>query len=184
MMKPFSIALILAALSVTPRLHATIVVSADLPELVADARAIVHGRVVATEPRVIDGRRSIETVVTVAADEYLKGNLGPRVSLRVPGGQIGFRRSVVIGAPVFEPGDDVVLFLGGAGPALPWIVGLNQGVYRVRAGSRSIGSHRLFERQVVEGETAQARASGAARMVPLSTFKARVRALVRAEEAR
>ena len=177
-MKPISAALVLVVAWAAPALHATVILSADLPELVSDARAIVHGRVVATEPRVVAGRQSIETVVTVAADEYLKGDLGPRVSLRVPGGQIGFRRSVVIGAPVFNPGDDVVLFLNARGAELPWIIGLNQGVYRVRADAGPPRRGRLMEElQVFEDRTGQV--SGTAAVLPLHVCKARVRALVR-----
>jgi hypothetical protein len=183
-MKPVCVALVVGVL-VTSRLDATVLVSADLPELVADARAIVHGRVVATQPRMAEGSRTIETVVTLAADEYLKGDLGARVSLRVPGGQLGFRRSVVIGAPVFAPGDQVVLFLGGSGPSLPWILGLNQGVYRVRADGRSLRKGRLLdELRVVEDATGYVRSGAPRQALPLSVFKARVRALVRDGGAR
>jgi hypothetical protein len=186
-MKPVCVALVVGVL-VTSQVDATVLVSADLPELVADARAIVHGRVVATQPQVAEGSRTIETIVTVAADEYLKGDLGARVSLRVPGGQLGFRRSVVIGAPVFTPGDQVVLFLGGSGPSLPWIIGLNQGVYRVRgdrAGGRSIAKGRLLEElRVVEHDTGYVRSGVPRQALPLSVFKARVRALVREGDAR
>jgi hypothetical protein len=178
-MKPISVALVLVvALWAAPRLHATVLISADLPELVSGARAILHGRVVATEPRLVTGRRAIETVVTVDVDEYLKGDFGPRVSVRVPGGQIGFRRSVVIGAPVFNAGDNVVLFLDVRGAELPWIMGLNQGVYRVRADAGTPRRARLMEElQVFEDQTS--RASGSAAVLPLHVFKARVRALVR-----
>ena len=37
---------------------------------------IVHGRVVDVRAGWVDGRRSVDTFVTIAADDYLKGNLG------------------------------------------------------------------------------------------------------------
>ena len=58
--------------------EATILVPAELTELVRDAGAIVRARVVATEPRWESGSRRIETLVTFDADEYYKGDLGRR----------------------------------------------------------------------------------------------------------
>ena len=165
-------------------LHATVLISADLPELVSEAETIVQGRVVSAEPRAVPGSRRIETLVTLAADEYLKGDLGPRVVLRVPGGQVGTRRTVMVGAPTFRPGDRVVLFLGNAAPSLPWIVGLNQGVYRVKAAPRSSGGKWSDEPQVVEDQPTHVRSGTSGASVPLNAFKTRVRALVRAGEGR
>ena len=85
------------------------------------ARAIVHGRVIAIEPRWADGRRRIETLVTVHAEEYLKGDLGSEVTFKVPGGQMGPYRSVMVGAPTFQSGDEIVVFLNAQGPTIPWI---------------------------------------------------------------
>jgi hypothetical protein len=112
-------------------LEATVIMPASLGDLVTGARAIVHGQVVAIEPRWADGRRQIETLVTVRAEEYLKGNLGSEVTFKVPGGQMGPYRRVVVGAPIFREGEEVVVFLNAQGPAVPWISGLNQGVFRV-----------------------------------------------------
>jgi hypothetical protein len=39
--------------------------------------------------------------------------------------------SVMPGAPRFAEGDRVVLFLAGDGPALPHVLGLGQGVFRI-----------------------------------------------------
>src|SRR5262245_53368387 len=83
---------------------ATVVVAADLAELAREARAIPRGRVVAVEGRWTDDRRTIETLVTLDVDEYLKGTLGDTLQFRVPGGELGRFRSVVIGAPEFAVG--------------------------------------------------------------------------------
>jgi hypothetical protein len=174
----------LAVIVAAAPLQATILIPAELPELVSEAETIVEGRVVSTESRAVPGSRRVETLVTLAADEYLKGNLGPRVVLRVPGGQIGFRRTVIVGAPIFRAGDRVVLFLRNAGPSLPWILGLNQGVYRVKAAPRLAVGKRADEQEVVEDQPRHV-VSGASRSsVPVNAFKTRVRALVRAGEGR
>jgi hypothetical protein len=179
-MKPLILATMVAAAFATLRIDATVLISAGLPELVEEARTIVEGHVVFTEAREVPGSRSIETLVTVVAQDYLKGDLGPRVVFRVPGGQHGSRRTVMVGAPVFKRGDHVVLFLGGAGPSLPWILGLNQGVYRVRSVPPVGPGKWAHELQVSEDQPPHARSSASGSSLPLSALKARVRALLRA----
>jgi hypothetical protein len=111
--------------------EATTVVPADLADLTRAARVIARGRIVSVNPRWIDDRRAVETLVTLAPDAYLKGSFGPLVQFRVPGGQIGRYRRVVVGAPRFVAGQTVIVFLGSRSPALPYIIGLNQGLFRV-----------------------------------------------------
>ena len=93
---------------------------------------IVHGQVTAVRTEWLDGRRSVETILTLDVTDYLKGDLGPQITIAVPGGQIGRYRTIMVGAPVFETGDEVVLFLKG-GASHPFIVGLSQGAFRVVA---------------------------------------------------
>src|SRR5262245_29513902 len=110
---------------------ATVIVPADVGELSREAVAIVRGRVVATDARWTDDHRRIDTIVTLAVERYLKGSLGATVQFRVPGGELGRFRSVVVGAPEFSVDDHVVIFLGARGPSVPYILGFSQGVYRV-----------------------------------------------------
>jgi hypothetical protein len=122
---------LVAALAAAPA-RATVLVPADLGELARDAQAIVHGRVVAVESQWAEGcRRSIETLVTLEVEDHLKGQFGPEVTFKVPGGQLGPYRTIMPGAPVFTEGEDVIVFLASRGPSVPWLVGLGQGVYRV-----------------------------------------------------
>src|SRR4051812_26819449 len=111
------------ALSVHAR--ATVLIGADLGELAHDAIAIARGRVVAVDAQWTDGRRSIETIVTLDVETYLKGSLGPSVQFRVPGGVLGRYRSIVVGAPAFEVNERVVVFLGARGPVVPYVVGFS-----------------------------------------------------------
>ena len=69
------------------------------------------------------------------ADAWLKGDLGATVRFRVPGGRLGRYRSLVVGAPKFEAGQQVVVFLGATPPSLPYVLGLSQGVFRVAQGA-------------------------------------------------
>ena len=156
---------------------ATVVVAADLGELAREARAIPRGRVVAVEGRWTDDRRTIETLVTLEVDEYLKGTLGDTLQFRVPGGELGRFRSVVIGAPEFAVGQRVIVFLGAAGPMVPYVLGFNQGVYRISApadGQWIVTPPALLPTavasRIVRGDVGR-------RPIALADFEARVRAL-------
>src|SRR5437762_7031533 len=76
------------------RLSATVLLPADLGDLSRDARAIALGRVVAVDARWADDRRSIDTLVTLDVDAYLKGSLGSPLQFHVPGGELGRYRSI------------------------------------------------------------------------------------------
>lgn len=117
-------------LSIVPS-FATVLIPADLAELAQDATLIARGRVVAAEARWTQGRRGIETVVTLDAESVLKGSATDVVHFVVPGGTLGRYRNVVMGAPQFEEGQRVLVFLGATGPEVPHLLGLSQGVYRV-----------------------------------------------------
>jgi hypothetical protein len=104
---------------------------ADLNQLSRDATAIVRGQIVAVDAQWTDDRRTIETLVTLQTDTYLKGSLGEVVQFRVPGGSLGRFRSVVVGAPTFAVGQRVIVFLGSRGPTIPYVLGMSQGVFRL-----------------------------------------------------
>jgi hypothetical protein len=156
-------------------LEATVLIPADLGDLAREAGTIARGVVVAVEPRWLEDRRAIETIVTLQTEVYLKGSLGPLVQFRVPGGRMGRFRSVTIGAPAFEAGQRVVVFLNGAGPRLPDIVGLSQGVFRLSRGTNAW----TVAPQSLAGVTDPRPGSGAPgrRVMPLAEFEAHVRHL-------
>lgn len=110
---------------------ATVLVPVDLGELSRDARVIARGRVVSIDSQWTDDHRSVETLVTLEVESYLKGSLGETVTFRVPGGRLGRYRSLVAGAPAFADGQRVIVFLSYRGPMVPYLVGLSQGVYRL-----------------------------------------------------
>lgn len=131
----WALSLGLCALCLEGTAHATTVLPATLSEIVNGSQLIVHGRVVDVRAQTTGDRRSIFSVVTVAVDEAVKGSPGRLVTFRVPGGQIGRYRRVVVGAPDFEAGEEVVVFLRGGGASMPSLFGLAQGVYKVQRGA-------------------------------------------------
>jgi hypothetical protein len=147
-MRRFSIIALLLILPVATQ--ATVLIPIEFRELVAAAPVIVHGRVVDVRSAFVDGRRAVETFVTIEAGEYLKGDLGGHVTFRVPGGQLGRYRTIFVGAPEFREGDELVLFLKSGDASLPRIIGLSQGAFRVVPDARS--GRRIVTTPIVMGK--------------------------------
>ena len=161
-MRPVRLAIFVSFLFTT-QVQTTVLVPADLSELVRDARAIARGRVVAVDAQWSADHRTIETIVSLEVSEYLKGSLGTIVRFRVPGGVLGRFRNIFAGAPKLAVDQQVVVFLGTRGPRVPHVIGLNQGVYRVLPAEGRLG-------WVVRGGRSTA-------SVPLGDFQRRVRDL-------
>ncbi len=142
---------LVSLLSLSVPLHATVILPIEFRELVTTAPVILHGQVVEVRADWSDGRRSLETFVTVAVADYLKGDLGATVTLRVPGGQLGRYRTIFVGAPEFQLGDEVVLFLKHGAASYPYIIGLSQGAFRVVADARS--GRRMVTTPMVMGKS-------------------------------
>jgi hypothetical protein len=171
----FFFALFLAFLALPDPARATVIVPADLGDLSHDA--IVRGRVMAIDARWTEDRRTVETIVTLEVEGYLKGALGQTLQFRVPGGELGRFRSITVGAPEFAIDERIVVFLGAIGPSIPYVLGLNQGVFRLA---------RTADGWVVTPPPVLPSAAGAVRVVrgdasrralALAVFEQRVRAL-------
>jgi hypothetical protein len=169
-----SLVILLLFLLLPASAGATVLVPIEFRELVRSAQAIVYGRVVDVRSEWVDGRRAVETFVTIEAAEYLKGSFGERVTFKVPGGQLGRYRTVFVGAPTFTEGDEVVLFLKSSGPSYPFIIGLTQGLFRVTndagTGERVVTPPALIGKVGAEPETI-VRGDAARRPVPIATFR-------------
>lgn len=111
--------------------HATVFLPVDFADMVMASSIVARGEVVEVRGQTTGDRRTIESLVTLRVDEALKGRPGGVVIFRVPGGQVGRYRRVMVGAPVFAAGDEVIVFLRGEAPVIPVPYGLNQGVFRL-----------------------------------------------------
>jgi hypothetical protein len=179
--------LAIALLAAAPAaLRATVLVPIDFRELVTISSTIVHGRVVDARAEWVDGRRAIETFVTVEVQEYFKGGSGDTVVVRVPGGQMGRYRTIFVGAPEFQRGDEVVLFLRGNPAGGAFIVGLSQGAFRVvadRAGRRVVTSPVVMAKSPDRTE-AVVRGDPARRPLAIDSFRDVVKRLIAGDAAR
>ena len=176
-----SIYLTLATIGIVsiPTLRATTLLPAEFREIVGGSRIIAYGRVLEATAELSDDRKRIETIVTFEVGTYLKGGPGETLTFRVPGGQVGRFRSVMVGAPVFESGDEAVLFLTQRQDGAPRVFGLNQGVFRVQRDERS--QRRLVVPPLLaRGEAPElvVRGSSGRQAMPLETFGAQVMSIV------
>jgi hypothetical protein len=155
--------------SVPVVVRATVLLPIEFRQLVTIADVIVHGRVSDVHTEWTEGRRSVETLVTISATDYLKGGAGDTMTIHVPGGQLGRYRTVFVGAPEFRVHDEVVLFLHGGR-----IVGLNQGAFRVVTDPAS-GRPALASAIVMSGSLDQSesvvRGDVRRKPVPLDSFR-------------
>ncbi len=167
--------------------RATVLLPAEFREVVAGSEIIVYGRVADVRPEWSDDRSRIDSIVTLEAGTYLKGGPGGMVTFRVPGGQIGRYKNVMVGAPEFRQGEEVVLFLSASGPTIAHVFGLNQGVYRVRVDART--GQRLVVPPVLTASSdapqSVVRGDASRQPLPLDAFAASVRtAMARSGGAR
>ena len=167
-------------LGFVPVLSATVLIPAEFREIVSGSQIIVHGRVSEIRAEWIDGRRRIESVITVDASSFYRGTSSSRVTFRVPGGQIGRYKSVTVGAPEFKAGEEVVLFLKSQGPAVPYVFGLNQGVFRVQVDGRTGRRTVMQPILMAKGTAPQAVVRGARdrQALPLDKFVAEIRTVL------
>ncbi len=173
-----SVAAIVATVG-APALRATVLLPAEFREIVGQSQIIVYGRVSNAVPELSEDRKRIETIVTFEVATYLKGEGGDTLTFRVPGGLIGRYRSVTVGAPVFESGDEAVLFMTLRADGIPSVFGLHQGVFRVQRDPRT--QRRMVMPPLVgRGDSFEAVIRGAAsrQVMPLETFGAQVRAIM------
>ena len=172
------LACVVALLFVRARVDAITVVAMTFEQLVDEAAAVVYARVAGVRGQWTADRQSIDSIVTLEALQYMKGDLGGVVTLRLPGGQAGGVVQVLPGAPALREGELVVLFLKARGPALLTTLGLGQGIFRVMRDART-GS--MLVTPPVLKESANGRLlRGAAerRALSLEAFSATVRATV------
>jgi hypothetical protein len=161
--------------------HAITVVPITFEELVAESRVVVYARVADVHGRWTADRRGIESVITLEALRYLKGNFGDGIEMLLPGGEAGGFINVLPGAPVVHEGDLIVLFLTSRGPSLLTPVGLTQGVFRVAIDARSGAT--LVLPPPLKASVAGRVIRGAAdrRALTLDAFAAEVRNLAEAQ---
>jgi hypothetical protein len=160
-----AILLLLAAEPAT----AALLAATSVEEAARSSDAVVRGTVLSARGRLAAGGRRVVTDVEIAVASAWKGAPGETVHLVIPGGTTASLGMAVDGAPRFEEGEDVVVFLGRNG-AFWQVMGLAMGKYRV-VGPEALpafASEDVLPRALAAGE----RAAGP---MPVAELERRVR---------
>lgn len=157
--------------------EAITVVPMTFEELTAEATAVVYARVADVRGQWTADRRSIDSIITLEALRYFKGDLGSTVLMRLPGGRASGVVHVLPGAPVLRDGELVIVFLTSRGPAISTALGLGQGIFQVIRDTRS--GMLLVAPAALKASAAGKLLRGAAdrRLLTMDAFAANVRAL-------
>lgn len=124
-------ALLVLGLLVMPlAAQATLLVYMSDEDLTARADAVVQGEVLSVESYRDARLNRVFRRVTVGVHEYLKGQGPSEVLVRVAGGVLGELEYRVLGAPQFEVGEQVVLYLE-ARADTNGVIGMAQGKLRI-----------------------------------------------------
>ena len=110
---------------------ASVFLKVDIPTLKRMSEAVVHARVSDVRSEWGPDGRFIFTYATLDVKGRLHGQAADQVIVRVPGGQMGDYHVEMIGAPTFQVGDEVVVFLSRWGDGAPMVAGYAEGVSRV-----------------------------------------------------
>jgi hypothetical protein len=143
-----------------------------LRQLAAGATLIVRGSITDVRAFPVPGR-GIESIATVAVEHTIKGESEPFLAVRVPGGAIGGRRQITVGAPSLRVNQQAVFFLK-RGPDNGWRpLGLSAGVIHVRSDPAT--GRRLVAPVLLSGYTASAgpvmRGDGRRRSLSVEEFE-------------
>jgi hypothetical protein len=153
-------------------LAASVTEPLTLRQLAAGATLIVRGSVTDVRAFAVPGR-GIESVATVAVEHTIKGESESFLAVRVPGGAVGGRRQITVGAPSLRVNQQAVFFLK-RGPDNGWRpLGLSAGVIHVRSDPAT--GRRLVAPVLLNGYTASAgpvmRGDGRRRSLSVEEFE-------------
>ncbi len=80
-------------------------------DLTKESTAVLYGKCIQKRCEWSENKSIIYTYITIAPEEYIKGNLGSEAVIAVPGGQVGDIIYEVSEMPVFTEGEDVMAFI-------------------------------------------------------------------------
>jgi hypothetical protein len=170
------------ALFITPPVRAHVTVPTEFREVVTVASLIVRGRVTDVRSVAVPGA-GIDSIATIAVENVLKGQtFGGFVYVRVPGGESGRYKFVMVGAPTFKVGQRAVFFLQpGLSDSAYRPIGLTLGVFRVQADPQT--GRPVVEPPVVPGRTTSllssvARGDPRRKLMPVQEFESLVQLIL------
>ena len=148
----------------------------DLPELVAHADRIVHARAIETKVYWNADGTQINTDTLFDILDQAKGQGPKRLTVTMLGGRIDPVEMSAVGTPVFEIGEEVLLFTSPRPDGMKNLVGYSQGVMRVHEDPQT--GEKIAASEVPVGTTYLQAAPGRAQAVRPERLQAPVPALL------
>lgn len=125
----------LGTIAMQPLAQASVLLHLSMAEMTEQSSAILLGRCVEVKSAWDEG--SIVTHNVFEVREYYKGNLGLRLTITEPGGQVENMVAEYPGVPQFQVGEEAVLFVWTSPRGRHTVIGLTQGKFRVRRDSKT-----------------------------------------------
>jgi hypothetical protein len=167
---------------------ATLVPTMTLEDLASKSQSVVHGKVMRTWSAWDNNQQMIWTHYEVAVSESLKGTAQGKLVVSEPGGTVGETSMLIAGTPVYEVGEEIVVFTEATPIGYARTCGWGQGKFRVSAtqdGMRKVVASARRTVELVESSDKKQSAPGETRTalqtlngMGLDEFKARVRTLI------
>ena len=129
---------LLIGVGLWPGVGATAMYQLSLKQLSQGAETIVLGTVTDQVSAWNDLHTAIYTDVIIEVEEAIKGAVGPEVTFRIAGGEVGDIGMRTSTAPTFHIGERVIVFLRTEGSTAQ-LVGLQQGKFTVSDGTVTQG---------------------------------------------
>lgn len=169
---------------------ATLVPTMTLEDLASQSQSVVHGKVMRTWSAWDNSQQVIWTHYEVEVSDSLKGPAQSKLVVSEPGGTVGETSMLIAGTPVYEVGEEIVLFTEATPIGYARTCGWGQGKFRVSAaqdGTRKVVASTRGTVELVESADKKQNAPGETRTalrtlngMGLDEFKARVRTLIAA----
>jgi hypothetical protein len=113
-------------------LAGAIMVKVETPELVASATNIVTGKVLAVTSHYTPNHKSVYTTIDIAVGSELAGSTNAsEIVIRQNGGVMPDLGLAIEDMPVFQAGEDVILFLAKNGDGTYGVAQMHQGKYTI-----------------------------------------------------
>jgi hypothetical protein len=121
---------LLVGVGLCPGLGVAAMIRLSLPQLIQGAETIVLGTVTHQVSAWNATHTTIHTDVVLEVEEAMKGAVGPEVTFRIAGGEVGDIGMRTSTHPTFRIGEQVIVFLHAEGSTAE-LFGLQQGKFTV-----------------------------------------------------
>ena len=156
------------------------VIEMSAKDLTKASSAVLYGRCSKIKCEWNEKKDIIYTYVTIAPEEYIKGNLGSESVIAVPGGRVGNIIYEVSEMPFFTEGEEVVVFVSKGKTGKNLVTGGFQGKMRIekdeKTGKRTVQGY--YPEGKAAGETKGAGQSKKPEKVALEDFVSELKGYV------